>query len=129
MINLSYQQSSGSTGRRRVKDNYYSIVFGGIDIKVERGEPIKSVFKGEVMFAEWLNGYGNLMIINHGDGYMSLYGHNQTLEREAGDWVSTDEVISTAGNSGGLDRFGLYFEIRRSGQPQNPESWCQARAI
>ena len=67
-------------------------------------------------------------IINHGDGYMSLYGHNQSLYRQTGDWVAANEVISTAGTSGGQEKPGLYFEIRQKGEPKNPTTWCTARA-
>lgn len=68
-----------------------------------------------------------MMIISHGDGYMSLYGHNQVLYRETGDWISAGENIASVGDSGGQNQAGLYFEIRHSGQPTNPQQWCQAR--
>jgi septal ring factor EnvC (AmiA/AmiB activator) len=100
----------------------------GIFITVDEGEPIHAVHHGRVVFANWLRGFGMLLIINHGDGYMSLYGHNQTLYRQTGDWVAANEVIALSGNSGGLDRSGLYFEIRQSGKPRDPQSWCLARA-
>ncbi|MDP6264961.1 MAG: peptidoglycan DD-metalloendopeptidase family protein, partial [Pseudomonadales bacterium] len=69
-----------------------------------------------------------LLIINHGEGYMSLYGHNQSLHREIGDWVDAGEIIASTGNSGGLPRSGLYFEIRYGGKPRDPQIWCIARA-
>jgi septal ring factor EnvC (AmiA/AmiB activator) len=99
----------------------------GVFIKAEEGEPIHAVHHGRVVFSDWLRGFGMLLIINHGDGYMSLYGHNQALYRQTGDWVAANEVIALSGNSGGLDRSGLYFEIRQSGKPRDPQSWCLAR--
>ena len=70
---------------------------------------------------------GLLMVIEHGDGYMSLYGHNETLYRQVGDWVEPGDVIAGAGDSGGRDRVALYFEIRRGGQPENPHRWFSVR--
>ncbi|MDH5181454.1 MAG: peptidoglycan DD-metalloendopeptidase family protein, partial [Gammaproteobacteria bacterium] len=74
-----------------------------------------------------LRGYGLLLIIDHGQGYMSLYGHNQVLFKETGDWVDSNDVIATVGNSGGQDENGLYFEIRFKGKPANPNLWCKKR--
>lgn len=99
----------------------------GVFITTPEGEPIHAVHHGRVVFADWLRGFGMLLIINHGDGYMSLYGHNQALYRQTGDWVATNEVIALSGNSGGLDKSGLYFEIRQGGKPRDPQSWCLAR--
>jgi septal ring factor EnvC (AmiA/AmiB activator) len=100
----------------------------GVFISATEGEPIHAIHHGRVVFSDWLRGFGLLLIINHGDGYMSLYGHNQSLYRQTGDWVATNEIISTAGVSGGQEKAGLYFEIRKSGKPKNPTSWCTARA-
>jgi murein hydrolase activator len=99
----------------------------GIFIEAASGAPINAVHYGRVVFSDWLRGFGLLLIINHGDGFMSLYGHNQVLYRETGDWVTAGEVIATVGNSGGQDRSGLYFEIRQAGTPTDPQIWCQAR--
>ena len=98
----------------------------GTYIAAEKGTPVKSVHYGRVVFSDWLRGFGLLMIINHGDGYMSLYGHNGILYRETGDWVVTGEVIATVGDTGGQAEAGLYFEIRSGGKPANPQQWCQA---
>ena len=76
-----------------------------------------------MVFADWLRGFGLLIIIDHGNGYMSLYGHNQTLYKETGDWVASNQVIASVGDSGGRKNAGLYFEIRHNGQPQNPQHW------
>ena len=98
----------------------------GTLIAAPQGTPVQSVHYGRVVFSDWLRGFGLLMIINHGDGYMSLYGHNSVLYRETGDWVVTGEVIATVGDTGGQAEPGLYFEIRNGGKPANPKQWCQA---
>lgn len=97
----------------------------GIMFRPENGDEVKAIFEGRVVYADWLRGFGLLLIIDHGDGFMSLYSHNESLFKQLGDWVDTEEVIATVGTSGGLDRPGLYFEIRHDGEPQNPLSWCQ----
>ncbi len=99
----------------------------GVLIDAPEGAPVKAISAGRVVFADWLRGYGLLVIIDHGSGYMSLYGHNQSIRKEAGSQVKAGEVISTVGNSGGNVHSGLYFEIRRNGQPVDPARWCVAR--
>lgn len=99
----------------------------GMVIAAAEGTPVHAVHYGRVVFSDWLRGFGLLMIISHGDGYMSLYGHNQVLYREAGDWIRAGEAIAAVGNTGGQGNFGLYFEIRNGGKPTNPSLWCQAR--
>ena len=76
-------------------------------------------------FADWLRNFGMLIIIDHGDGYMSLYAHNQALYRDVGEWVDQGEVIAAIGNSGGQATPGLYFEIRHNGTPTDPEHWIK----
>ncbi|MGM0593020.1 MAG: murein hydrolase activator EnvC family protein [Pseudomonadota bacterium] len=99
--------------------------WNGVMIGAERGEEVRAISHGRVAFADWLRGYGLLLIIDHGDGYMSLYGHNESLYKEVGDWVGTGEAIASVGNSGGVDRSGLYFEIRKNGRPTDPVLWCR----
>ncbi len=101
----------------------------GVLIKTDEGEPVHSIHYGRVVFSDWLRGYGLLLIINHGEGYMSLYGHNQVLFRETGDWVTAGELIANVGNSGGQRESGLYFEIRSAGKPSDPQLWCHARPV
>ena len=109
--------------------DYKSFTFqSGIDIKVERGEPVRSVFKGEVMFAKWLKGYGNLMIINHGDNYYTLYAHAEEIFKKKGETVDTGEVIATAGDTGSIKGVCLYFEVRHHGKPVNPMKWLKKGA-
>jgi murein hydrolase activator len=113
----------------RQSGDYKSFTFqSGIDIKVERGEPVRSVFKGEVLFAEWLKGYGNLVIINHGENYYTLYAHLQEVFKKKGETVETGEVIATAGDSGSLKGAGLHFELRHHGKPVDPLKWLQKGA-
>jgi septal ring factor EnvC (AmiA/AmiB activator) len=78
-----------------------------------------------VVFADWFRGMGLLIIIDHGDGYLSLYAHNQSLLRDTGEWVQPGETIATVGDSGGQANSGLYFEIRHQSQPLDPALWCK----
>ncbi|MBT8420586.1 MAG: peptidoglycan DD-metalloendopeptidase family protein [Gammaproteobacteria bacterium] len=97
----------------------------GVKIAAKAGRPVRAIAIGEVVFADWLRGFGLLLIIDHGDGYMSLYGHNQSLHKQSGELVQPGEVIASVGNSGGNVEEGLYFEIRHQGYPQNPALWCR----
>ena len=109
--------------------DYKSFTFqSGIDIRVERGEPVRSVFKGEVMFAQWLKGYGNLVIINHGDNYYTLYAHVEEMFKRKGDTVGAGEVIATAGDTGSIKGLCLHFEVRHHGKPMNPMNWLKKGA-
>ncbi|MDT8449470.1 MAG: peptidoglycan DD-metalloendopeptidase family protein [Wenzhouxiangellaceae bacterium] len=92
-------------------------------IPAEIGTPVSAVAYGRVAYADWLRGYGMMLIIDHGDGFMTLYGRNQTLLAEVGDWVGPGDVIALAGNSGGGAEAGLYFQIRRGGRPVDPAGW------
>lgn len=96
----------------------------GVLVSARPGTPVHAVSHGRVAFADWLRGFGLLMIIEHGDGYMSLYGHSESLFKDVGDWVATGEVIGKVGDSGGRESSGLYFEIRHNGTPQDPMRWC-----
>ena len=102
--------------------------WNGVFITVPEGKPVYAVHHGRVVFSDWLRGYGLLMILSHDDGYMSLYGHNQVLYRRVGDWVNADDKIAAAGDTGGRDMSGLYFEIRIAGKPTDPQTWCKARS-
>jgi septal ring factor EnvC (AmiA/AmiB activator) len=97
----------------------------GVIINAETGVDVKAVSGGQVVFADWFRNLGLLIIIDHGDGYMSLYGYNQSLLKKIGDWVLPGEIIALAGDSGGQLRSGVYFEIRNNGSPVNPAKWCR----
>lgn len=99
----------------------------GVIINAKEGEEVRAISHGQVAFADWLQGYGLLLIIDHGDNFMSLYGFNQSLYRNPGDWIEAGETIATVGNSGGHSKPGLYFEIRRNGKPTNPSLWCSSK--
>ncbi len=85
---------------------------------------VRSIFRGQVLFADFLKGFGLLLIVDHGDDHISLYGHNEVLYKKVGDAVATNEVISKSGTTGGLKSHGLYFEVRNNTTPINPKSWC-----
>lgn len=102
-----------------------AVTWQGIQIEGREGEPVRAIHNGRVVFADWLRGTGLLIILDHGGGYLSLYGHNQSLLRQEGDWVKGGQAIATLGNSGGKRQAGLYFEIRQKGRPINPATWCR----
>lgn len=97
----------------------------GVMISATPGTQVRAVHGGRVVFADWLRGAGLLVILDHGNGYLSLYGHNQSLLKNAGDIVKAGEAISTVGNSGGQEAAGLYFAIRQQGRPTDPSQWCR----
>lgn len=99
----------------------------GLLIGAPTGATVKAVGNGKVVFADWMNGYGLILIIDHGNGYMSLYAHNEALLRDAGDMVKRGDAIATVGSSGNQARPGLYFELRRDGRPVDPGQWLQKR--
>ncbi|KIU50507.1 MULTISPECIES: murein hydrolase activator EnvC [Pseudomonas] len=99
----------------------------GVMISASAGSQVHAVHGGRVVFADWLRGAGLLVILDHGNGYLSLYGHNQSLLKNAGDVVKSGEAISTVGNSGGQDTAALYFAIRQQGRPSDPTQWCRAQ--
>lgn len=87
------------------------------------GAEVRAVAPGRVAFSDWLKGYGLLVIVDHGDGWMSLYAFNDALLKDVGDWVRAGDPLATVGSSGGQGRPALYFELRRNGQPQDPKPW------
>lgn len=97
----------------------------GLLIGANAGTPVKAVAAGTVVYAEWMSGYGLILIVDHGNGYMSLYAHNDALLRGAGDAVERGQPISTVGTSGGHGRPALYFELRRNGDPVDPTGWLR----
>ena len=99
----------------------------GLFIRAPEGAEIKAVAGGRVVFAEWLRGFGNLIIVDHGGQYMSIYGNNQSLLRRPGDAVKAGDVIASAGNSGGNEQSGLYFEMRHQGRAFDPLGWVTSR--
>jgi septal ring factor EnvC (AmiA/AmiB activator) len=101
--------------------------WNGVVLGAPRGREVRSVYHGRVVFADWLAGMGLLVIVDHGDGYMSLYGYNETILKNTGDWVAPGDILATVGDSGGRPQTGLYFEIRRQTRPLNPGQWVTRR--
>jgi len=97
--------------------------WNGVVLAAPRGREVRAVYHGRVAFADWLAGMGLLVIVDHGDGYLSLYGYNETILKNTGDWVAPGDVIATVGDSGGQQQAALYFEIRRNTRPVNPRNW------
>jgi murein hydrolase activator len=103
------------------------VKWNGVLLEAAAGTPVRAIHRGRVAFADWLQGLGLLVIVDHGGGYMSLYGHNEALLKESGDWVEPGEPIAQVGDTGGQARPGLYFEIRSNGEPVNPNAWMAKR--
>ncbi len=101
------------------------ISWKGLFIRANEGAEVKSVATGRVVFADWLRGFGNLIILDHGNGYMSLYGNNQAVLKQVGDIVRAGDVIASVGNSGGNQTNGLYYELRSQSRPFDPLSWSR----
>jgi len=97
----------------------------GLLLAAKSGTAVHAVSHGRIVFADWLRGYGLMIIVDHGDGYLSLYGCNETLLKDVGDWVNAGETIATSGASGGQKTPGLYFEVRAKGQPVDPKAWLR----
>ncbi len=98
----------------------------GVWFSAPENTAVQAIYSGQIAYADWFRGFGLLLIIDHGDGYMSLYSHNKELHKSLGDSVKTGEVIARVGSTGGLPKPGLYFEVRENGQPRNPLIWCKA---
>jgi murein hydrolase activator len=99
------------------------VTWKGVFIKAESGQQVKAVADGRVVFADWLRGFGNLLIVDHGEGYMSLYGNNETLLKQVGENTQSGENIASVGATGGATESGVYFELRREGKPFDPMQW------
>jgi septal ring factor EnvC (AmiA/AmiB activator) len=100
------------------------VTWQGVVLAAEHGTEVRAIANGRVVYASELRGFGNVIILDHGGGYMSLYGHTQTPLREPGEWVNPGDVVATVGDSGGARRSALYFEVRHKGTPQDPGRWC-----
>ncbi len=99
----------------------------GLFLRTSSGQAVKAIAAGQVVFADWLRGFGNLLIVDHGKGYMSLYGNNETLYKQVGDILRGGDTIASVGNSGGNEDFGLYFELRHESKPLDPMLWLAGR--
>ncbi len=109
------------------KNRKYNVINfrSGIDIKADKGEPVRSVFKGKVLYSNWFKGYGNMIIIDHGNSYYTVYANLEETFKSKGDVVETREVIATVGDTGSMEGAKLYFEVRHHGKPANPLLWLR----
>jgi len=97
----------------------------GIEIQTERGEPIQAVYRGKILYADWFKGYGNMIIIDHGNSYYTVYAHIEEVFKTAGDVVESGEVMATVGDTGSMTGPKLYFEVRHHGKPLDPMQWLK----
>lgn len=104
-----------------------TVLWKGLFLRAAPNQPVKSVAAGRVVFADWLRGFGNLLIVDHGKGYMSLYGNNEVLYKQVGDVLRGGDTVAAVGNTGGNEDSGLYFELRHEGKPFDPMRWVAAR--
>ena len=111
-------------GQPRISDR---LKWNGVVLAAPRGREVRAVYHGRVVFSDWLAGLGLLVIVEHGEGYMTLYGYNETTLKSTGDWVAPGDVIATVGDSGGQSRAALYFELRQGTKPLNPRHWVTRR--
>ena len=119
--------ASGKLVARYGQQRAGSVKWEGVLISAARGTPVRAVYRGRVVYADWLAGLGLLMIVDHGGGYLSLYGHNEQLFRAVGDQVAPGDTIASVGDSGGRAQPELYFEIRQAARPLDPQPWFRER--
>lgn len=112
---------------RRTEAGVNAPTWKGVFIRAAEGAEVRAIAPGRVVFADWLRGFGNLLIVDHGEGFLSVYGNNESLLRSVGDAVERGDAIAAVGNTGGNADSGLYFEIRYEGRPIDPLRWVQAR--
>jgi len=112
-------QIAGRFGTPRIEGSTWK----GLFIRAAAGQPVKAVASGRVVFADWMRGFGNLLILDHGGGYLSIYAANESLLKQVGDVIRAGDNIATSGNSGGMGDSGVYFEIRQNGKPLDPLGW------
>jgi len=117
--------SKGKLTHKFGQRKHGGINWKGVLISAAEGTSVNSIHNGQVVFADWLKGYGWVIVVDHGEGFMSLYGHAQTLLKDVGDMVREGESVALVGQSGGQADSGLYFEIRHKGRAVNPIKWCR----
>lgn len=119
--------TTGKVSARFGSQRAGSMKWEGVMIDGERGTPVKAIYRGRVVYADWLAGLGLLVIIDHGGGFLSLYGHNEQLYRKVGDTVVAGDTIAAVGDTGGRPKAQLYFEIRQGAKPVDPTPWFKTR--
>ena len=101
--------------------------FGGLFIRAPEGQPVRAVAQGRVVYADWMRGFGNLLIVDHGENYLSIYANNEALLKQVGELVEGGEALAVTGASGGSEETGLYFEMRHLGRPFDPRQWVKLK--
>ena len=99
----------------------------GVFIRASQGQPVRAVAKGQVVYSDWMRGFGNLLILDHGENYLSIYANNESLLKQVGDAVGAGDTVATTGSSGGNEETGLYFELRHLGRAFDPLRWVQLK--
>ncbi|WP_394192603.1 murein hydrolase activator EnvC family protein [Pseudoalteromonas atlantica] len=117
--------TKGKLAHRFGQRKHSGIDWKGVLISANEGSQVSSIHNGQVVYADWLKGYGWVIVVDHGEGFMSLYGHTQTLLKDVGDTVRKGDIIALVGQSGGQANSGLYFELRHKGRAVNPVKWCR----
>ena len=117
----------GTVGNRFGAARQEGSTWKGLFIRAGAGSEVRAIAAGRVVFADWMRGFGNLMIVDHGGNYLSIYGNNDALLKQVGDSLRGGEVIASVGNSGGNPESGLYFELRHQGQPIDPLKWVSLK--
>ncbi|NRD71821.1 peptidoglycan DD-metalloendopeptidase family protein [Shewanella sp. VB17] len=130
MNGLSHENKLSWPTEGRIKSGFGSqrsgqVKWKGVTVSAPEGQAITAIASGKVIYADWLRGFGMVLVVNHGKGYMSLYGHAQTLLKNAGDHVNKGESVALVGRSGGQTEAGLYFEVRHKGQAVDPAKYCK----
>jgi septal ring factor EnvC (AmiA/AmiB activator) len=115
------------TGRFGTPRGDGGLVWKGVFVRAPEGEEVRAVAAGRVVFADWLRGFGNLLVLDHGQGFLTIYGNNQSVVRRPGDAVRSGDVVATVGATGGAEESGLYFEVRQQGRPVDPMAWVNTR--
>jgi septal ring factor EnvC (AmiA/AmiB activator) len=115
------------TGRFGAPRGASGIEAKGVFIRAPQGEPVRAIARGRVVYADWMRGFGNLMIVDHGENYLSIYAHAEALLKQVGDSVAAGEPLATTGASGGNEETGLYFELRHLGRAFDPLAWVKLK--
>ena len=115
------------TGRFGAPRGAAGIEAKGVFIRAPQGEPVRAVARGQVVYADWMRGFGNLLIVDHGESYLSIYANNESLLKQVGDAVAPGEPLATTGASGGNEETGLYFELRHLGRAFDPLRWVKLK--
>jgi len=115
------------TGRFGAPRGAAGIEAKGVFIRAPEGQPVRAVARGQVVYADWMRGFGNLLIVDHGESYLSIYANNESLLKELGEAVASGEAIATTGSSGGNEETGLYFEMRHLGRAFDPLRWVKLK--